>query len=213
MVVAVLGSVFATPGPAWAGGPDIKLNPDSGGPGTPVTITGGGFCGSGGCSPLRLTFSGQPFGADLQPDGDGGFRSTAQAPGGLVPGSHEVIATQTLADGNEVRASAEFTYSPSRGEEAEREAETRDLITNLENPSAPPPKPRGVPLSAIASTPSESQPADSSLPSDGTSATRAGRGIARPDRTAAAASIGGIAVIITVAWLIYRRRRTTREAS
>jgi hypothetical protein len=146
--VAVAG-LLLLPGTASAKGPVVTIKPESGGPGTPITLTGTGFCGRAACGAVRITISGRQF-AVSHPDGGGTFKATAQAPGGLTPGEHEVVATQVLDDGNEISAGAPFVYSPSRGEEAEREAESRDAVTNLVNSSAPTPSPRGVSLESAA---------------------------------------------------------------
>jgi hypothetical protein len=124
-----------------------------------VTINGTGFCARSGCAPVRLSIAGRQFGRDQVPDSSGRFRSVSQAPGGLVSGSHEVVATQVLDDGNQDRASALFTYSPSKGEAAEREAENRDAVVAFINPSAPAVPTRGVPFASAAGSEAASIPA------------------------------------------------------
>ena len=151
-VAAVIAGVVVVGGPAASAQslPSISLAPTSGGPGSIVRITGVNFCSRTGCGPVRVTISGTEFGRDATPDAGGRWQSKAQVPGGMIAGNHEVVAVQMLDDGNELRASADFTYASSRGEAAEREAENRDAIAHLSNPSAPAVPPRGQPLSSLA---------------------------------------------------------------
>lgn len=151
VTLAALAGVLVQAGVAEASTPAVTVSPESGGPGSAVTVSGRGFCARAGCAAVRVTIAGRQFATDQRPDAAGAFRTRTQAPGGLTPGEHDVVATQVLDDGNEISASASFVYSPSRGEAAEREAENRDAVTNLVNTAAPTPAPRGVPLaSAIA---------------------------------------------------------------
>lgn len=214
--LAGTAGVLLPAGPAWAAGPAVTVTPDRGGPGTPVTLTGSGFCARAGCAPVRVTISGRQLTAEQKPDSSGAFRVKTQAPGGLTPGEHEIVATQMLDDGNEISASASFVYSPSRGEEAEREAESRDAVTNLVNPSAPTAPARGeslesaaAALEASASAAARSAAASSTPPADTSAvANRSGRSSVPVVLLVAA----GVAALVA-GGLLWRRRKTLGGAS
>lgn len=177
--LATSAGVLLPAGAAAAATPVVTVSPESGGPGTPVTVSGSGFCARSGCAPVRVTISGRQLAADQRPDSAGRFRAKAQAPGGLVPGEHEVVATQTLDDGNEISATASFVYAPSKGEDAEREAESRDAVTNLVNPSAPTAPARGQSLESAAAALTASQaPRDGASSAPATSAAAAEKAVA-----------------------------------
>ena len=202
------------PGVAGAAGPAVEVSPTSGGPGTPVTVTGTGFCGRAACGPVRLSMSGRQLAADQRPDAAGRFRAATRALGGLTPGEHEVVATQVLDDGNEISATASFVYSPSKGEEAEREAENRDAVNALGDPSAPTASPRGVPFASLAAEPSEA-PAPAAAAS-GAPAEPAGSVTAVSTDVAGwlvpAAVAGAAAAVLFVTGVVSRRRRPARHA-
>jgi len=213
-LVAFAG-VLLFPGDAAAAGPAVTVSPESGGPGTPMTITGSGFCGRAACGAVRLTMAGRQVGADQRPDSAGRFTAKTQAPGGLVPGEHEVVAQQVLDDGNEVSATASFVYTPSKGERAEREAETRDQVNNLVDPSAPTASPRGMSLADAAASAGLTSPASTSAPGStpagaegGAVAQRSGRSLDMPVLLLVAAGVAALA-----AGGLWWRRRTLGGAS
>lgn len=207
IVPAVLAALLVLPGSAGAAGPAVQVAPQSGGPGTPVTVTGSGFCARPGCGAVRITMSGRQFAADQRPDAAGRFRASTRAPGGLEPGEHEIVARQVLDDGNEISASASFVYSPSKGEAAEREAENRDAVNSLVNPTAPTPSPRGGPFgSGVAPTGGASGAATAGGGTDATSVAGDAGGNGLNGLAVAGLAAAGIAVLATGATL-WRRRR------
>lgn len=167
----VLGCAMAAavlvPSPAYAAGPALTVSPESGGPGSVVTLVGHGFCARAGCSVVSVSMAGRRFAPEQRVTSSGSFRVSVQVSGGYASGALEITARQVLDDGNELAASAEFTYTPSKGEEAEREAETNDQTTHLVNPSAPVASPKGVPLASYAASFGATSPAvaSSSAPS------------------------------------------------
>jgi hypothetical protein len=167
VLVCAMATAVLVPSPAYAAGPSLSVSPESGGPGSVVTLVGHGFCARSGCSVVSISMAGRRFAPEQRVSSSGSFRVSVQVSGGYAPGALEVTARQVLDDGNEVAASAEFTYTPSKGEEAEREAETNDQTTHLVNPSAPVGSPKGVPLASYAASfgavvPSSPAPSSSS---------------------------------------------------
>ena len=133
-------------GTAVAATTRLTVTPPAGSPGTVVTVHGTGFCPPP-CSPVNLLISGRPMGEGHDASSAGSFTAKLLLPGGQVGGDLEIVATQTTPTGAERRASALFTYSPSKGEQTERDAEDKSRLTELVNPSAPTASPRGKPLS------------------------------------------------------------------
>jgi hypothetical protein len=182
------------PSPAYAAGPSLTVSPESGGPGSVVTLVGHGFCARSGCSVVSISMAGRRFGPEQRVTSSGSFRVSVQVSGGYASGALEVTAHQVLDDGNELAASAEFTYTPSKGEEAERQAETNDQTTHLVNPSAPVASPKGVPLASYAASFGAVVPS-SAAPSSSASGAVAGAG------AASAAESGGLHGSTTL-WLL-----------
>ncbi len=151
---------------AATSGSTLRLSPTSGGPGTQVEVRGVGFCARAACQPATVRVDGGQVRDGLRPGADGSFRTSVTMPGGLIAGDVIVSARQVLDDGNELVAESTFTYAPSKGEASEQDAETRDLLTTLVNPTAPRPSPRGQPLASVPSsaTPTR-QPAPVPAPS------------------------------------------------
>lgn len=200
----VLWAALAPSG-AHAKAPVLTVTPDAGGPGTIVTLTGKGFCARPGCSVVSFTLAGRRFAPEQTVPASGELRVRTQVSGGLTSGVLEVEAKQTLEDGNTWSASAWFTYSPSKGEEAEREAETRDLIGNLVDPSAPGVPPKGEPLASFGT----SDGATVSAPSSGAEVTF--EQASRTDRSGGVRwplyALAGALVALVVAAAGWRRRR------
>lgn len=147
-----LAAAVLMPSRAYAAGPTLSVSPEAGGPGSVVTLVGHGFCARAGCSVVSVSMAGRRFAPEQRVASSGSFRVSVQVSGGYTSGALEITARQVLDDGNEIAASAEFTYTPSKGEEAEREAETNDQTTHLVNPSAPVAPPKGVPLASYAAS-------------------------------------------------------------
>jgi hypothetical protein len=212
----VLVAAFA-PLPAYAAGAALAVSPDSGGPGSMVTLTGSGFCSRPGCGKVAVLAAGRPFAPEQAVSPSGGFTVKTQVSGGYTPGTIEIQARQVLDDGGELTASAQFTYAPSKGEEAEREAETRDRINNLANPSAAVASPKGVPLASFAAGASSAPATAAAGGSVGRStgpataaardSTPAGRAEGRSRGGRLLAGLGIVAGAFGIALAVRRRRR------
>jgi hypothetical protein len=153
-------------GPASAATPAITLNPGSGTPGSTVAIRGSGFCGTAGCSTVSVFFAGMPAASGLRVAANGTFAGSFRVPGGGTAGTQNVAATQTLADGNELRAFAHYELIFGKGEEAERQAEANDLAAKSPDALVSEGQPHGVPLASFAAgSTAPGAPAGSSLSS------------------------------------------------
>lgn len=181
MLVLVLAGMAVAPGNAAAAGPAIVLDPTSGTPGSVVRISGSGFCGRPACKPVEVLFSGIPVASGIAVAADGAFRGSFRVPGGGTRGPANVAAVQSREDGYELRAFQSFDVIFGKGEEAEQQAEIRDLVAR---PSGEPPL-RGQPLASFlaaagvtatpAPNPSLTPSASSSSGSFGAAPTGAGR--------------------------------------
>jgi hypothetical protein len=177
--LAVLAAAFLVGGGSAAFAklpPTISLSPNSGTPGTVVTVRGKGFCDAAGCSAVSILFAGTPAADGIAVGRDGTFRGTFRVPGGGVVGQTNVTATQTEQDGYEIVAHATFDLVFGKGEEAEVQADINDIAAQPPGSPLPEKALRGVPLESAAASLRGEEPPPSPSP-----------GASRPDSTVAAA--------------------------
>jgi hypothetical protein len=106
----VLGALLTWPaGSAGAQAtPSLTLTPSSGAVGSTIQVVGMGFCGTAGCSSVRLTFAGIVVADGIGVGSDNRFAITVVVPGGLKPGGQAVAATQTTSAGQQRAATGTF---------------------------------------------------------------------------------------------------------
>jgi hypothetical protein len=111
------GATFETTFDVTGGMPIITLALPEGRPGTEVGIEGRGFCGDPECSAVRLLIDGQVAATGVAVEDDGTFSTGAFVPAIDAAGAVAVVATQTDADGMELRGFGELIVTVRPNEE------------------------------------------------------------------------------------------------
>jgi hypothetical protein len=101
---------LAIPMRADAAAATINVFPVPAVAGQQVSVVGHGFCGSGGCSSVTITIEAQTVASNIKVDSGGDF--TASFAVTVVPGDHDVVATQHSGSGDQI-ASAHLIVLPS----------------------------------------------------------------------------------------------------
>ncbi len=91
--------------------PLLTLDRLEGRPGGPVSVTGRGFCAAPACSAVSLWMDGTLSAADVVVGADGTFSVDAQVPAVEAAGAIVVVAVQTDAAGDELRAFGDISLT------------------------------------------------------------------------------------------------------
>lgn len=144
LVCVVLGLFCATTSSASAQ-PSLTLKPPLGPPGSAVTVSGAGFCGT--CAGVVIQFNDVRLASGVAVDVDGRFTTTVHVPADAATGPAQIIASQHLANGNWISTVGLFTVTvgPLLGGAG-------DASTTNSSPAPVGPAPPGVSTLAAPST-------------------------------------------------------------
>jgi hypothetical protein len=91
--------------------PVIDVSPMEGRPGSTVSVAGRGFCGAAGCSPVSVLINGFIAAPDVPVQSDGTFAIDALVPAVDAARDIAVVALQTDAAGDRLRAFGDVTVT------------------------------------------------------------------------------------------------------
>jgi hypothetical protein len=157
--MSLVGLVLIMPAipSAAAVAPQLSVSPQTGSPGTQVTVIGTGFCPTP-CSTVEIDISGRPVLRDVSVGGSGSFRATVSVPANTVAGSSTVYAVQQDSQGNLRQASTRFTITPGGAPSGASNPHYSPSSATPNKTTSSAPSPTGSPTSATPLSPRPSTP-------------------------------------------------------